>query len=96
MNAVAYRDFDLRGARALEPRVRSVRPHWGIVRRLFAAIERLGQRRAEQEAGRFIAEHGGRITDDVERQLQGHLSGGGFLPYTPPRSVSPTTNLLAR
>jgi hypothetical protein len=106
MNAIAYRDFDLKGARALEPaarprtaspsRERDQVPRHGIIRRIFAAIERSAQRRAEREAGRFIAEHGGRITDDVERQLTARFAGRGFLPYTPPRSVSPIANLLAR
>jgi hypothetical protein len=96
MNAIAYRDFDLRGARAFEPRAVSVRPRHGVVRRIFAAIERSLQRRAEEEAGRFIAEHGGRLTDDVERQLEGRFTGRGFLPYMPPRSRSPIANLLGR
>jgi hypothetical protein len=55
--------------------------HEGILRRIFAAIERSQQRRAEQEAGRFIARHGGRLTDEIERQLTEHLGGGrGFAP----------------
>ena len=61
----------------------------GIFKRIFAAIERSRQRRIEQEAGRFIAKHGGRITDDVERQLNGHFSGGGFPPYRPQRAFRP-------
>ena len=96
MNAIAYRDFDLRTARAVEPRTTSARRHHGIVRRLFAAMERWAQRRAEEEAGRFIANHGGRVTDDVERQLSEHFAGRGFLPYAPPRSCRSSANLLAR
>jgi hypothetical protein len=65
------------------------RPRGGIFKRIFAAIERARQRRIEQEAGRFIAKHGGRITDDVERQLNGHFSGGGFPPYRPQRAFRP-------
>jgi hypothetical protein len=61
----------------------------GIFKRIFAAVERSRQRRIEQEAGRFIAKHGGRITDDVERQLNGHFSGGGFPPYRPQRAFRP-------
>ena len=50
-----------------------------ILRRIFVAIERLDQRRVEREADRFIAEHGGRFTDAIERQLTEHLCGGrGF------------------
>jgi hypothetical protein len=61
----------------------------GIFKRIVAAVERSRQRRIEQEAGRFIAKHGGRITDDVERQLNGHFSGGGFPPYRPQRAFRP-------
>jgi hypothetical protein len=52
-----------------------------ILRRIFAAIERLDHRRAEREAARFIADHGGRFTDAIERQLIEYLCGGrGFRP----------------
>ena len=49
----------------------------GLLRRIFQAINRYGQSRVEEEARRFIAAHGGRLTDDVERQLNERLSGGG-------------------
>jgi len=45
------------------------RPRQGIVRRIFAAMARSQQRRMEQEVARFLAAHGGRFTDDIERQL---------------------------
>lgn len=64
-------------------------PRGGIFQRIVAAIERSRQRHLEQEAGRFISKHGGRITDDVERQLNGHFSGGGFPPYRPQRAFQP-------
>jgi hypothetical protein len=50
----------------------------GIVRRIFAAIARWEQRRVEDEAGRFIAAHGGRLTDDIERQLAARLANRGY------------------
>jgi hypothetical protein len=52
----------------------------GIVRRIFSAIKHSHQRRADREAGRFIAAHGGRLTDDVERQLMEHFTEIGFRP----------------
>ncbi len=64
-------------------------PRGGTFKRIVAAIERSRQRHLEQEAGRFISKHGGRITDDVERQLNGHFSGGGFPPYRPQRAFQP-------
>jgi len=44
-------------------------PRQGIFRRIFAAIARSDQRRIEKEVARFLAAHGGRFTDDIERQL---------------------------
>ena len=104
MSAIAYRDFDLRRAPARAPKSESTPTHRGMLRRIFGRIvaamerslERSRQRRIEQEAGRFIASHGGRVTDDVERQLSEHFSGRGFLPYTPPRCSRTSANLLAR
>jgi pantothenate kinase type III len=96
MSTVAYRDFDLRRAPARAPRSTPACTHEGIVRRILAAIERSLARRAEQEAGRFIANHGGRLTDDGERQLAARFTGRGFLPYAPPRAFRPTANLLGR
>ena len=84
-----YRDFHLRHA-ALPISVKaSARAHKGFVRRISAAIERWKQRHTEQDAGRFIAEHGGRLTDDVERQLTEHFNGRGFPPYASSRSFRP-------
>ena len=56
----------------------------GIFRRVFAAIARWRRRYADREIARFIAAHGGRITDDVERQLLERLIGPSA--YQPPRS----------
>ncbi len=93
MSTVAYRDFGLCRAPARAARGAAACARDGILRRIFSAIERSFVRRAEQEAGRFIANHGGRITDDVERQLMARFAGRGFLPYPPPRSFRPTANL---
>ncbi|MDE2284395.1 MAG: hypothetical protein KGK33_07260 [Hyphomicrobiales bacterium] len=73
-----YRDFHPRTlpTRGSPPK----RKRQGIFKRLSAAIEGWRQRDTEQEAGRFIAEHGGRITDDIERQLAEHFNGRGFPP----------------
>ena len=53
---------------------------FGAFLRAFSAIERSDQRRIEQEAARFVAKHGGRLTDDLERQLTEHFKSRGFLP----------------
>ena len=81
----ACQDFHLRRA-PLPASTNASAPREGIFQRIFAAFERSRQRRLENEAGRFIAKHGGRVTDDLERQLNGYFSGGGFPPYRPQRS----------
>jgi len=83
-----YRDSQLRSARVPQANAPAC-AHQGILRRFFAAIERWQQGHAEEEAGRFIAKHGARLTDDVERQLGEHFNGRGFPPYAPPRSFRP-------
>ena len=98
MSSVAlYRDFDLRRVPIAEPRSAPARAHRGILRRMLAAIERSHQRRVEREAARFIASHGGRLTDDLERQLTEHFlrseNGRDFPPYLPPRSFRPFVDL---
>jgi hypothetical protein len=75
-----YRGFHMHGTQACRSKRAPARAQQGLLRRIFTAIERWQQHRAEQEAGRFIAAHGGRLTDDVERQLTEHLSGRGFAP----------------
>jgi hypothetical protein len=41
----------------------------GILRRIFDAIGESRQRQTEREVARFIARRGGRITDEVEREI---------------------------
>jgi len=88
-SVAACQDFHLRRAPLPASTNASAHPREGIFRRIFAAFERSRQRRLEKEAGRFIAKHGGRVTDDLERQLNGYFSGGGFPPYRPQRSFRP-------
>jgi hypothetical protein len=80
---------DIRAREALLPIAIRKPVHNGFLRRISAVIERWKQRQIDQEAGRFIAEHGGRLSDDVERQLTDHFNGRGFPPYAPPRSFRP-------
>jgi len=87
-----YRDFDLRRV-PVAPCSAPAPTRRGIFRRIVAAIARSHRRRAEQEAGRFIAEHGGRLTDDVERQLNERFIGRGFLPYAASRPFRPFGDL---
>ncbi len=84
-----YRDFRLRRSALPRPTSASAGVPQSIVRQILEVIEGRRQARAEQEAGRFIAAHGGRLTDDVERQLMEHLGGHGFLRDVPPRGSRP-------
>jgi hypothetical protein len=68
------------------------RTNKGFFRHISAAIERWQQRHTEREAARFIAEHGGRLTDDIERQLTERFNGRGFPPDAP-RSFRPFAGL---
>jgi hypothetical protein len=55
-------------------------PRRGFWSRVFDAISRAQERRAEREIARFLANHGGLLTDDMERELMQRLSGQGKRP----------------
>ena len=42
----------------------------GLFARLFASVQEARMRQAEREIARFIEVKGGRLTDDVERQIE--------------------------
>lgn len=83
-----HQSFRLRHAPAHRPRSLPADARQGMFKRIAAAVGRWQQRHIEQEAGRFIADHGGRLTDDIERQLAEHFSGRGFPSY-PSRPFRP-------
>lgn len=76
-----YRDFHHRDASLPISVKRPAGRRHSLLQRISAAIERWQQRHTEHEAGRYIAGHGGRLTDDVERQLTERFNGRGFPPY---------------
>ncbi len=49
-------------------------PRKSFWRRAFDALVEAQQRRADREIARFLASHGGLMTDDMERQIMEHLS----------------------
>jgi hypothetical protein len=51
------------------PGSRAAGENVGILRRLFEAISESPWRRTEREIAAFIARRGGRITDEVEREI---------------------------
>jgi hypothetical protein len=44
-------------------------------RRFYTALCAAQQRRAEREIARYLAAHGGLMTDDMEREMMRRLSG---------------------
>jgi hypothetical protein len=42
----------------------------GLFARIADAIAAANQRRAEREIARFLSTHGGRLTDEVEREIE--------------------------
>jgi hypothetical protein len=45
----------------------------GLLRRIFAAIAETRRRQVERELAQFVVRRGGRITDDLERQMMQFL-----------------------
>jgi hypothetical protein len=46
----------------------------GVLRRIFDAVMHSRQRHADQQIAAFLARSGGRITDDLERELMRRIS----------------------
>ncbi|NJO33912.1 MAG: hypothetical protein HC869_12985 [Rhodospirillales bacterium] len=64
---------------AFAPAVAGVKkaPRKSLWRRLVDAIIESRQRRAEREIARFLASHGGLLTDDVEREIMRRITQNG-------------------
>jgi hypothetical protein len=63
------------GSAAALPGPAESHPRPGILSRLMAAIVASRRARAEAEIGRFIEAHGGRVTDDLEREISRRFGG---------------------
>jgi hypothetical protein len=46
----------------------------GVLRRIFDAVVRSRRRHADQEIAAFLARSGGRLTDDLERELMRRIT----------------------
>jgi len=83
MNSVPFsRDFVAAGASAYRPRGEPGLAQRGLLRRVVDAIALSHQRAVERDIARVLglSYPGGRLTDEIERRLFEHLSGGrGFL-----------------
>ena len=72
MSALTYTDEHLDAAApvAIPARV-------SLWRRAYNTIVESQQRRAEREVARYLANHGGLLTDDMEREIMQRLAGNG-------------------
>jgi hypothetical protein len=52
----------------------------GLLRRIFNAFMESRQRQVDRDIARFIARSGGRLTDDMERQMMQRLLTGSRNP----------------
>ncbi len=52
----------------------TVARRFGVLRRVFDAVMRSRQRHADQQIAAFLARSGGRLTDDLERELMRRIS----------------------
>jgi len=75
MSTLTYTHRDMAPAGQVE-----AAPRRGFWSRVFDAISQTQQRRAEREIARFLANHGGLLTDDMERELMQRLTGQGKRP----------------
>ncbi len=67
VSTVAPLHFTLTDEPALAP---------GIFSRLLAAMVQSRQKQAEQGIARYLANSGGKFTDESEREIERHLLGG--------------------
>ncbi len=50
----------------------------GVLRRIFDAIIESRQKQADRDIARFLARSGGRLTDDIEREMTQRLLTGNW------------------
>ena len=50
----------------------------GVLRRIFDAIIESRQKRADRDIARFLARSGGRLTDEMEREMTQRLLTGNW------------------
>ncbi len=56
----------------------SAAPRKGLLARLYDAIMDGRQRRAQRDIDRYVATHGRRMTDSLEREINARLLGDGW------------------
>ena len=76
--AAHHRDFPYFRDKASTTRSNAVTNKAGILRRIFDAIIESRQKQADRDIARFLARSGGRLTDDMEREMTQRLSTGNW------------------
>lgn len=71
MSTLTYAERDLAAGTPSAAKIKQP----SIWRRIFDAVSRSQQKRAEREIARYLASHGGVLTDDVEREMMERFSG---------------------
>jgi hypothetical protein len=66
-----HRDFAVNGSASIKSRANKT----GVLQRIFDTVFESRQKQADREIASFIAQRGGggRITDDLEREMMTHL-----------------------
>ena len=77
MSTLTYANRDTATVAAPAHDAPARKPIW---RRMFDALVETQQRRAEREIARYLATHGGLLTDDMEREMMRRLTGSGRRP----------------
>jgi hypothetical protein len=73
-----YRDFVPYFGDKASTRSNAVANEAGVLRRIFDAIIEPRQKQADRDIARFLARSGGRLTDDMEREMTQRLLTGNW------------------
>jgi hypothetical protein len=76
--AAHHRDFAPYCGDKASTRSNAVANKAGVLRRIFDAIVESRQKQADREIARFLARSGGRLTDDIEREMTQRLLTGNW------------------
>jgi len=77
-NAAHHRDFAPCFSDEALTRSNAVASKVGVLRRIFDAIFESRQKQVDRDATRLLARSGGRLTDDIERQMTQRLLTGNW------------------
>jgi|EndMetStandDraft_3_1072993.scaffolds.fasta_scaffold1557850_1 hypothetical protein len=72
--ALLYGSADPVAIRAVGRQAKAGKPASGLLRRIFEAVRRSRARRANQEIAHHLFASGGRLTDEIEREMMRQLT----------------------